>query len=241
MTCSASNRASSSSSMPSSARSTSAVCCPRVGAGAVQHAVGAGRKAHRPRRVVLLADQRVVDGLEEAAGAHLRIVEGRVTGHHRGRGDSLPRARRVPRRPPCGWRTTRRALRASSGRGRDRSRPTRRRPDMRTRPPRPAGRATFRRSRTGSPAPRSRQSRPRRAAPRRADLRPCACGARARRRRPSAACAPTIGSTGPPGMIGGSALVSGDPRHPGELFHRLGEAAAGPATDRRARRPACAA
>src|ERR1700686_4416732 len=45
------------------------------GRGSCPDAHGAARESHRPRRVMLFADERVVDELEEAAGAHLRIVE----------------------------------------------------------------------------------------------------------------------------------------------------------------------
>ena len=61
---------------------------------------GTGRHAHRPRRVLLPADERMLDRLEEAARPHLRIVERRVPRHHRGRGDALRRAARRRRRRP---------------------------------------------------------------------------------------------------------------------------------------------
>ena len=127
-----------------SSRSTSSLCWPRVGAGAGPDVCGPGRDAHRPGRDTRAADQRMVERLEEAAGAQLRIVE-----RARSRAPSPPR--RHPARASSAAASsggTRRAPlpRASAGvigsACDDRPRPTRRRPRSGTRRPRRAGRAS---------------------------------------------------------------------------------------------------
>src|SRR5262249_27219562 len=51
-------------------------------------AIGPGREAHRPPRVLLLAHQRVLDRLEEATSPELRAGEGPESRDHGGRGDA---------------------------------------------------------------------------------------------------------------------------------------------------------
>ena len=186
-----------------------------------QHLVGVLARASAPGRSSSArgpADMRIghvgyscaptsgcVDRLEEPARPHLRVVERRVR-----RAPSPP-----PAMPPRAQlaRPRRRRSRVAHHAARSSARhriavavdgdPVVVARAVGTRRRRRAGRATCRRSRSGSPARPSPRSRPRPAAPRRAGPRRCARGARARRRVASAACVPTIGSTRPPGMIGG--------------------------------------
>ena len=132
----------------------------------------------------LLADERVVDRLEEAARLHLRIVERRVAAAPSPR-RRCPCARSSARRVvgACASRTTRLARRSSSDRT-SRSIATHvvvARASVHAARAAPAEQRR-RRSRSGSPDRRSPRSRPRPAAPRRAAPRRCAPGARARRR-----------------------------------------------------------
>ena len=167
--------------------------------------VGPGRHAHRPGRV--LAARRRADvsiGSKKPRALHLRIVERRVRGHHR-RGRDARRARSSAAASSA-VRVAHHAARSSACIGSrvavDGDPLVVARASVHAACAAPVEQRAVDRS-SGSPARRSPRSRPRPAALRRAGPRRCARGARARRRVASAACVPTIGSTRPPGMIGG--------------------------------------